>query len=97
MTKRRKLPNMGKHEGGGKLAEFAASKDGGGAQLEASAVPTAAEPAPKPEMKKMTLALNRAAWVQFRVLCAEQDKSGQVLLVEAVNLLFKDCAKPQVA
>ena len=53
--------------------------------------------APKPEMKKMTLALNRAAWVQFRVLCAEQDKSGQALLVEAINLLFKEYAKKPLA
>ena len=48
-------------------------------------------------MKKLTLSLKKNAWVQLRMLGLEQDKSGQVLLVEAVNLLFKEYAKPQVA
>ncbi len=41
--------------------------------------------------------LKKDAWRQLRMLGLEQDKSGQVLLVEAVNLLFKEYAKPQVA
>ena len=58
---------------------------------------TAAAAAPKPEMKKMTVALNFDAWVQFRGLCAEQNKSGQVMLVEAINMLFKEYAKKPLA
>ncbi len=93
MSKRSKLPKMA---AGGKVAKFAAAK--ATAEPEAPAAPdAAAAPAPKPEMKKLTLALNRDAWFQLRMLGLEQDKSGQKLLVEAVNLLFKEYAKPQVA
>ncbi len=95
MSKRGTLPKMG---ASGKLAKYTASKDAGGAEPEAPAAPdAAAAPAPKPEMKKLTLSLKKDAWRQLRMLGLEQDKSGQVLLVEAVNLLFKEYAKPQVA
>ncbi len=91
MSKRSKLPKMA---AGGKMAKFAAAK--ATAEPEASAAPDAAA-ATKAGTKKLTLALNRDAWFQLRMLGLEQDKSGQVLLVEAVNLLFKEYAKPQVA
>ena len=86
MTSRSKLPKMG---AGGKVAKFAAAK--------ATAEPETSEPAPKPEMKRLSLALNRDAWLQLRILGLEQEKSGQALLTEAVNLLFKEHAKPPVA
>ncbi len=91
MSKRSKLPKMA---AGGKVAKFAAAK--ATAEPEASAAPDAAA-ATKAGTKKLTLALNRDAWFQLRMLGLEQDKSGQKLLVEAVNLLFKEYAKPQVA
>ncbi len=91
MSKRGKLPKMG---ASGKLAKVAAAK--ATAEPEASAAPDAAA-ATKAGTKKLTLALNRDAWFQLRMLGLEQDKSGQKLLVEAVNLLFKEYAKPQVA
>ena len=91
MSKRSKLPKMA---AGGKMAKFAAAK--ATAEPEASAAPDAAA-ATKAGTKKLTLALNRDAWFQLRMLGLEQDKSGQKLLVEAVNLLFKEYAKPQVA
>ena len=91
MSKRSKLPKMA---AGGKMAKFAAAK--ATAEPEASAAPDAAA-ATRAGTKKLTLALNRDAWFQLRMLGLEQDKSGQKLLVEAVNLLFKEYAKPQVA
>jgi len=91
MSKRSKLPKMA---AGGKMAKFAAAK--ATAEPETSAAPDAAV-ATKAGTKKLTLALNRDAWFQLRMLGLEQDKSGQKLLVEAVNLLFKEYAKPQVA
>ena len=91
MSKRSKLPKMA---AGGKVAKFAAAK--ATAEPDASAAPDAAA-ATKAGTKKLTLALNRDAWFQLRMLGLEQDKSGQKLLVEAVNLLFKEYAKPQVA
>ncbi len=88
MSKRSKLPKMA---AGGKVAKFAAAK--ATAEPESSEAPAAA---PKAGTKKLTLALKKDAWFQLRMLGLEQDKSGQVLLVEAVNLLFKEYAKPQV-
>ena len=91
MRKRNKLPKMGPS---GKLSEFAANKGAGGAKSDGDVMPDA--PA-KPEMKRLSLALNRDAWLQLRMLGLEQDKSGQTLLTEAVNLLFMEHAKPPVA
>ena len=70
----------------------------GGAEPDGDVVPDApAKPAPKSEMKRLSLALNRDAWLQLRMLGLEQDKSEQTFLTEAVNLLFKGHAKAPVA
>jgi hypothetical protein len=58
----------------------------------------------KPPMAKagdprrgQTLRLNPEAWTQLKVLAAEQRATSHVLLVEAVNDLFRKHGKPPIA
>jgi len=91
MTKKPKLPKM---EPGGKLAQFTASKTSTEPDVDTTG---AAAAAPKLGTKKLTLSLNDAAWMQFRMLALEQRTSGQKLLIQAVNLLFEHHGRKPVA
>ena len=52
---------------------------------------------PKGQEDVIFLRLDKAVVMQFRVLCAELDKSQKELGSEALNMVFARYGKPQIA
>jgi hypothetical protein len=63
----------------------------------ASTVASESAPAAPEKPRGQTLRLNIPAWEQLKILSAKERKTAHDLLLEAVNLLFKERGLPPLA